>query len=347
MRRLPPPLRFLVGVCAGWTCARAGLLWIAAAGGTDSFFLLAPRPLARAGPAAAALGSTPLQAPRVAAVASPIEKADPPPEVARRSAARSPPWMPAAPSRQVVASALALPPPEWSDLAAGLTSRAVQRADAGGPPALAAPAQDRSRRWSLSAWAFVRRGGTDALAPGGMLGGSQAGIRATYRLGGGKAPLALSARLSTPIERPQGAEAAAGLDWKPLAAVPVHLLLERRQRLGRDGRSAFDATLYGGGETRAGPLRIDGYAQAGIVGLRRKDLFADGGVRATLPLGPLRLGAGAWAAVQPNVSRLDVGPHARVQMRPLNAALSADWRFRISGNARPGSGPAVTLAGDF
>jgi len=225
--------------------------------------------------------------------------------------------------------------------------RAARRAEAGAPPALAAPVEERSRRWIVSAWAFVRRGGTNALAAGGMLGGSQAGVRATYRLAGAKAPLALSARLSTPIERAQGAEAAAGLDWKPLAAVPVHLLLERRQRLGREGRSAFDATLYGGGETRAGPFRIDGYAQAGIVGLRRRDMFADGGVRATLPLGPLRLGAGAWGAAQPGVSRLDVGPHARVQVRPLGAALSADWRFRIAGNARPGSGPAVTLAAGF
>jgi len=204
-----------------------------------------------------------------------------------------------------------------------------------------------SRRWGLSAWAFLRRGGADALAPGGMLGGSQSGVRGTYRVAGGAAPLALSLRLTVPVDRPRGAEAAAGLDWKPLRALAVHVLVERRQRLGPEGRSAFGTTVYGGGETRIGPLRIDGYAQAGMVGLKRRDLFADGGVRAALPVGRLRVGAGAWAAAQPGVARVDLGPHAALRLPPLNAALSADWRFRIAGNARPGSGPAVTLAADF
>jgi hypothetical protein len=180
-----------------------------------------------------------------------------------------------------------------------------------------------------------------------MLGASQAGARATYRIAGTQAPLALSLRLTVPVERPRGAEAGAGLDWKPIGRLPVHLLLERRQKLGTEGRSAFGVTLYGGGETKLGPLHIDGYAQAGAVGVRRRDLFADGGVRAALPVGPLRLGAGAWAAAQPEASRLDVGPHVALRFHPLPAALSADWRFRIAGTARPGSGPALTLAADF
>ena len=231
--------------------------------------------------------------------------------------------------------------------------RAAWAVRAAGPVGALAPdlapvlLRARSRRWSLSAWAFLRRGGADALAPGGMLGGSQSGVRGTYRVAGGAAPLALSLRLTVPVDRPRGAEAAAGLDWKPLRGLPVHVLVERRQRLGPEGRSAFGATVYGGGETRIGSLRIDGYAQAGMVGLRRRDLFADGGVRAALPVGRLRVGAGAWAAAQPGVARVDLGPHAALRLAPLNAALSADWRFRIAGNARPGSGPAVTLAADF
>jgi len=186
-----------------------------------------------------------------------------------------------------------------------------------------------------------------------MLGGSQAGLRATYRLAGCGAPLAAGLRVTAPIERPQGAEVAAGLDWQPSSRLPVHLLVERRQRLGREGRSAFGATVYGGiAEAKLGPLRLDSYGQAGIVGLKARDLFADGGLRAALPLGPagrLRVGAGAWAAAQPRVSRVDVGPHAELRL-PLgraNASLSADWRFRVAGNARPGSGPALTLATDF
>jgi hypothetical protein len=30
-----------------------------------------------------------------------------------------------------------------------------------------------------------------------------------------------------------------------------------------------------------------------------------------------------------------------------NLRVHFDWRQRLAGNARPGSGPAVTLAGDF
>jgi hypothetical protein len=30
-----------------------------------------------------------------------------------------------------------------------------------------------------------------------------------------------------------------------------------------------------------------------------------------------------------------------------NVKLHLDWREKLAGNARPGSGPALTLAGDF
>jgi hypothetical protein len=239
-----------------------------------------------------------------------------------------------------VLAALALAPPGAADLPRSAPVALV-------PVLGGRPHAEAQRRLGLSAWAFLRGGGTASLAPAGMLGGSQAGARATYRIAGRERPLSLSLRASAPLERPRGVEAAAGLDWRPLARVPAHLIVERRQRLGRDGRSAFGATLYGGGEAMLGPLRLDGYAQAGIVGLARRDLFADGAARAALPLGLLRVGAGAWIAAQPGLSRLDLGPHAALRLPRLHAALSADWRFRAAGNARPGSGPALTLAADF
>jgi hypothetical protein len=68
-------------------------------------------------------------------------------------------------------------------------------------------------------------------------------------------------------------------------------------------------------------------------------------VRLTLPAGRLRVGAGAWAGAQPGVSRLDAGPHLEVRLGP--AALSADWRFRVGGHARPGSGPTLTVSTGF
>jgi hypothetical protein len=209
-------------------------------------------------------------------------------------------------------------------------------------PSLAAP------RWSASAWVLLRgeRGGA-ALAPAGTLGGSQAGARILYRLGDG---LSLSARAYLPLRRRQGAEAAAGLDWQPAAAIPVAILAERRQAFGREGRSAFSVILHGGA-SRALPdgLRLDAYAQAGIVGLKSRDLFVDGAARVSAALGPVEVGAAAWAAAQPGAARLDVGPALtyRLPVARAHLRLEADWRFRLAGDAAPGSGPALTLAADF
>lgn len=215
------------------------------------------------------------------------------------------------------------------------------------PPALRAPPPGTTR-WSLSAWLLVRdESGTPALAPGGTLGGSQAGARLNYVLGGG---VSLGARFYLPLHHPAGAELAAGVDWQPLASLPVHVLAERRQRLGRNGRSAFAVTLYGGAGKPLSPrLRLDIYGQAGMVGLRSRDLFADGALRLSRRVGPVELGAGVWGAAQPGAARLDAGPglswHLPVARTELR--LQADWRFRVAGDAAPGSGPALTLAADF
>jgi hypothetical protein len=90
------------------------------------------------------------------------------------------------------------------------------------------------------------------------------------------------------------------VDWRPSRQAPVHLLVERRQAFGGEGRSAFGLTVHGGGgDAPLGRFRIDAYAQAGVVGARSRDPFADGSVRLSLPLGRGRLGAGAWAAPNP------------------------------------------------
>lgn len=214
--------------------------------------------------------------------------------------------------------------------------------------AAALPAGRRAARWSASAWVLVRDGESQAaLAPGGTLGGSQAGARLLYRLGGG---VALSGRVYVPLRQSRGAELAAGIDWQPAARVPVHLLAERRQDLGGAGRSAFALTLYGGASARLpGGLRGEAYAQAGVVGTRSRDLFVDASARASLPVGRIELGGSAWGAAQPGAARLDAGPHVsyRLPVEGANVRLQADWRFRIVGDAAPGSGPALTLAADF
>ncbi len=221
------------------------------------------------------------------------------------------------------------------------------------PPPLARLATER--RWSASAWAFVRQGEAQPLAAGGTLGESQLGARFAWRINSDPMrPLALSLRLYSPMRRPSAAEAALGLEWKPEGALPMRLLAERRQALGREGRSAFSLLAHGGVSDMkaAGPLRISAYGQAGIIGVKSRDLFADGSAFLALPLGGsgrISLGAGAWAAAQPGVSRIDVGPGLRLRLpvQGQSMTLSAEWRTRVAGNAAPGSGPALTLATDF
>jgi len=120
--------------------------------------------------------------------------------------------------------------------------------------------------------------------------------------------------------------------------------------MGGSGRSAFALTLYGGASARLpGGLRGEVYAQAGVVGTRSRDPFVDASGRASLPAGPVEVGGSAWAAAQPGAARLDAGPHIsyRLPARGADIRVQADWRFRIAGDASPGSGPALSIALDF
>jgi hypothetical protein len=97
---------------------------------------------------------------------------------------------------------------------------------------------------------------------------------------------------------------------------------------------------------------MDAYVQAGIVGARSRELFADGSAALGVPVdegGSLKIGAAVWAAAQPGVSRVDVGPQLSLKLPAggRSLRLSADWRLRVAGNAAPGSGPSLTLSTDF
>ncbi len=92
---------------------------------------------------------------------------------------------------------------------------------------------------------------------------------------------------------------------------------------------------------------LDAYAQAGVVGINSRDLFADGAFTLMRPIyGPVSAGFGTWAGAQPGLYRVDAGPRLSVRVR-RNMRVDLDWRQRIAGNADPGSGPALTLAADF
>ncbi len=204
-------------------------------------------------------------------------------------------------------------------------------------------------RLSMSAWAMMRRDpGSPSLAANGQLGGSQAGARLLWRF---HPNFAASLRSSAPIGGvARTAELAAGLRYQPLRALPVALTLERRQSFGRDkGASGFAIFAEGGLYQRpiVAGFNLDAYLQAGMVGVRRHAAFVDGSATLTRPVWrQFSAGVGVWGGAQPGLARFDVGP--RLSMRVGRAMrVHLDYRQRLVGRAAPGSGPVVTLAGDF
>ncbi|MEO8176583.1 MAG: hypothetical protein ABI626_07975 [Sphingomicrobium sp.] len=211
-----------------------------------------------------------------------------------------------------------------------------------------ATVQARLDRLQLSAWALLRGvPGPSSLATGGTLGGSQAGTRLTYVFAPG---IAASLRGSSPVGGTRGGEVAGGVRLTSFRSIPVSLTVERRQAIGAyGGRSAFAMFLEGGVYQRPMPLGLDldGYVQGGVVGARQRDLFIDGGATLTRPLfGRFWAGFGLWGGAQPGLYRLDVGPRVSLRVRN-NMRVHLDYRYRLVGNAEPGSGPTVTLAADF
>ncbi|TPG14191.1 hypothetical protein EAH87_16630 [Sphingomonas koreensis] len=217
------------------------------------------------------------------------------------------------------------------------------------PPASLAA---RPSRWSGSAWLVARGGGAGRGAGfgGGQLGGSQAGLRIAYSL---KRKLAAVARLTTPLEG-KGRELAIGIDWQP-TRLPLRLIAE--QRIVLDGGKGGPAVGLVGGIGPAaigGGFDLEAYGQAGAIDRHSLEGFADGAARvtrrlATIGRARIDVGGGAWGGAQRGAARLDIGPSAvlALPVGRVPARLMLDWRQRIAGGARPGSGPALTLATDF
>jgi hypothetical protein len=216
-------------------------------------------------------------------------------------------------------------------------------------PAIIAARRDRIQ---LTMWAMLRDTRTltaspTSLASGGTLGGSQAGARLFYNF---SPMISAAVRTSSQVGR-RGGEVAGGIRVRPLRTIPVWFTAERRQALGKygGGRSAFALFAEGGVYERPMPwgFTLDGYAQAGIVGMRSRDLFADAGAAVTRPIyRQFSGGFGVWGGVQPGIYRVDAGPRLTMKVR-RNMRVHLDYRQRLAGNAEPGSGPTVTLAGDF
>ncbi len=94
-------------------------------------------------------------------------------------------------------------------------------------------------------------------------------------------------------------------------------------------------------------FNLDAYLQGGVVGVRDRSLFADRSATLTRPIWrAFSGGAGVSGGVQPGLYRVDAGPRLTWRVgRSLR--VHADYRQRLAGSASPGSGPVMTIAGDF
>jgi len=334
------PLRFLALVMLGWVGARVAILWPQTGSLPTAIEVLVPLAEARA--------PAPRDAMRLATARAPVESARATPAAILR---------PRKPRPGTVATRPAADPARIQMALLGLIQYGAPEFPAAPVTALPMAAQPVTiapmpARWSASAWLVARPGTGLGTPPGAsQLGGSQAGLRVSYLLLPERR-VAAFARIATPLAG-KGAEGAVGLEWQPVRA-PVRLVAE--QRFGLDGaRGGTGLGVIAGIDTRVpADFRLEAYGQAGAIRRARIELYADGAARATRVVAEaggvrLSLGAGAWGAAQRDAQRLDLGPSATLGL-PIGrqkVRLALDWRQRVVGDARPGSGPALTIGSDF
>ncbi len=255
-------------------------------------------------------------------------------------------------------------PPSAGGSNAMPTSGAFLLRDPAQPSATDAPPSkggqgQKAKRFSAYSCAFWRDGGGgNALAPQAQYGGSQMGMVAAYRLADAPSAPELSARFNIDAEKFEQPEAALGLRWRPLRKVPVALTIERRFREGpNDSVAAF---LAGGLDAvrLTEKIELSGYAQAGLdrrdTGTKKLQHFYDANLKANRHIArdqalDISAGGGVWAGGQRGVNRVDAGPAVNVDfvLADTNWRLSTDYRFRLAGDASPGSGLAVTLSASY
>jgi hypothetical protein len=212
-----------------------------------------------------------------------------------------------------------------------------------------------SPRESVYGFSFWRGGAlTSGLAPASQYGGSQAGLVASYRLSDHNNALVLLWRATITPQRPAEREFALGVRIQPITKLPITLSGERRFRPSGPDRFAF---YLAGGQSDVPVIekfKLDGFAQIGILEGGTLDHFFDAHVQLQRPVqksGPISIsaGGGLWAGGQKGAARIDIGPSVRADIKLGKPSLrvSADWRFRLAGNAKPGNGPAVTVSTGF
>ena len=216
-------------------------------------------------------------------------------------------------------------------------------------------------RWRFDSWALLREGGIQLTAAGtrpASYGASQIGAVLAYRLSpsSGRDPAAYL-RASEALVAGGEREAALGLRARLLAGVPLSLHVEARVTDRPGGTELRPAAFLAGGfddvRLPAG-VRARGYGQAGYVHGDFATAFADGKVVAErevarFDLGKASIGVGAWGGAQKGAHRLDLGPTVSLDIRlgETPARIEADYRWRLAGNAEPGSGGVLTLSTGF
>ncbi|MHA6721958.1 hypothetical protein [Sphingomonas sp. RS2018] len=327
------PIRFLSLVTVGWIAARVFVLW------HDTGSL--PQAIRRALPSFTA------QAESLPAIALAPRIARTPP-VHRQQPIATP-----IVAEVVLLAAIEPPVATWpiaDGPAVTPTPTPVLATVAPAPQPQNNPASPGSRL-SVSSWLIARDGtasGSSLSAP--QLGGTQAGVRVDYALGHN---IALTGRLASPAAG-TGREASLGIAWRPAGGA---LRFVAEQRIALDGGRGGPAIGVSGGVSDLSVIagfRADGYAQAGTIFRTTPDHYVDAALRAARPVAriggtTIDIGAGVWGGAQRGVARIDAGPSlgARVPVGRSTIRASLDWRQRIAGNARPGSGPALTLGSDF
>lgn len=208
------------------------------------------------------------------------------------------------------------------------------------------------RRWSGDAYVLLRDSGLAGPAASPVLGGGQSGASLAYSLDPlARRPLAVFGRLYAAHDSGSGidpatAQAAIGLRLQLRPGISI--AAERLIPIGAATSGDWNLRVAAGGAQRFGRIDVYGYGEAGARG--NGDLYAGGEAHARLPIGrigPVQLaaGPGLWGSVQSAgsvVGRVDVGAGVTARL-PAGLAVSGDWRWRVAGNAAPGSGPAVTI----
>jgi hypothetical protein len=222
------------------------------------------------------------------------------------------------------------------------------------------------KAWRIDAYSLIRSGGGGFVSDRPLLGGGQSGIRLGYTPGPlARRPIELFGRLAIAHDwldlKGRSGQGAVGAAWMPLGRDGPTVGTERLIAIGREGRDAWAIRVSGGAWHAADaklPIDLSAYAEAGVVGASSRDGFAGAQALALYPVAAhkgtrIGLGGGVWGSVQDGggrtASRLELGPGAQLSQRIGKATieLRGEYRFRVAGDAAPGSGPALTVATRF